>query len=90
MNKSALIEILQKDAKLETKAEATRQLDNVLAAIKKGLKKDKNVQLVGFGTFSVRHRKARTGRNPHTGEQIKIKASKTVGFKPGKAFKESI
>ncbi|MBW2020973.1 MAG: HU family DNA-binding protein [Deltaproteobacteria bacterium] len=61
--------------------------DNVTKALKK---KDGKVTLVGFGTFSKAHRKARKGRNPQTGEPIKIKASNTVKFKPGKALKDSI
>jgi DNA-binding protein HU-beta len=88
MNKSELVEAVGKH--FESKAAAERAVGSVLEAIKKGLKKDGKVQLVGFGTFEVRKRKARMGRNPQTGESIKIKASKTVGFKPGKALKSSI
>ena len=75
----------------ESKAEAERALNAVLGAVKKGLKgKSHKVQLIGFGTFEVKTRKARTGVNPQTGKKIKIKASKTVRFKPGKALKESL
>ncbi len=89
MNKQSLIEIVAKELD-ESKAGSEKAINAVLGAIKKGVKKDKSVQLVGFGTFSIRSRKARTGRNPQTGESIKIKASKTVAFKPGKAFKDSV
>ena len=92
MNKTELVETLvkDKDAGLESKAAAERALNAMIDCIKKGLKKDKSVQLVGFGTFSVKKRKARTGVNPQTGQKIKIKASKTVGFKPGKALKGAV
>ena len=91
MNKAQLIEWIQKDGTVgETKASAERALNAVLNGIQYGLKKDKNVALVGFGSFTVRKRKARMGRNPQTGEAIKIKASKTVGFKAGKALKDTI
>jgi DNA-binding protein HU-beta len=92
MNKAAIIDMLMKDkeVRFESKAQAERALNAVLGGIKKGLKKDKTVQLIGFGTFSVKHRKARKGRNPQTGAEIKIKASKTVGFKPGKDFKKYV
>ena len=90
MNKAQLIETVQKDAKFESKAQAERAVLAVLDAIKKGLKKDKEVQLIGFGTFKVKKREARNGRNPQTGEPMKIKATKTVGFKVGKALKDAI
>jgi DNA-binding protein HU-beta len=89
MNKAQLIEQVKSTLK-SSKADAERGVNAVLDGISKGLKKDKAVQLVGFGSFSVKKRKARTGRNPQTGEKIKIKASKTVGFKPGKALKDSL
>jgi len=89
MNKGQLVEGVAKDLKT-SKAAAERAVNSVLDNVKKGLKKDKKVQLVGFGTFDVRKRKARKGRNPRTGEAIKIKASKSVGFKAGQAFKDSI
>ena len=89
MNKQDLIEAIlaNKDAGLESKAAAGRAVDAVLDGIAAGIKKDGNVQLIGFGTFAVKSRAARTGRNPQTGATIKIKASKTVGFKAGAALK---
>jgi DNA-binding protein HU-beta len=89
MNKAELIDAVAGSADL-SKAAATRAVDSVLDAIEKALKKGSNVTLVGFGTFSVRKRKARMGRNPRTGEVINIKASKVPGFKPGKALKDAI
>lgn len=89
MNKAELLAEVQKALGADTsKAAAERALDAVLEGIKKGIKKDKAVQLIGFGTFSVAKRAARTGINPQTKEKIKIKASKTVKFKPGAALKE--
>jgi nucleoid DNA-binding protein len=89
MNKVQLVEAVQKSLGKDTsKAEAERALNAVIEAIKLGVKKTKSVQLVGFGTFKVAARKARTGINPKTGEKIKIKASKTAKFSAGKAFKE--
>jgi DNA-binding protein HU-beta len=92
MNKKELIEMIMtsKDCPFESKASAERAVAAVLNGIKKGLKKDQSVQLIGFGSFIVKKRKAREGRNPQTGEKIKIKASRTIGFRPGKALKESI
>jgi DNA-binding protein HU-beta len=92
MNKSELVEAIVKDKNsgIESKAAAERALESVLDAIRSGLKKDKTVQVVGFGNFVVKNRKARTGINPKTGEQIQIKASRSVGFRPGKALKASI
>ena len=89
MNKGELIQAVAKSQKM-SKAAAERVTNAVLDNIKKGLKKDKNVTLIGFGTFNVKSRKARMGRNPQTGEKIRIKASKTVGFKPGEAFKKMV
>lgn len=91
MNKQDLIEAIlaNKEAGFESKAAAGRALDAVLDAITAGIKKDGNVQLIGFGTFAVKARAARTGRNPQTGATIKIKASRTVGFKAGAALKET-
>ncbi len=89
MNKQELIQAVANEIET-TKAGSEKAVNAVLNAIKKGLQKDKSVQLVGFGTFGVRTRKARQGRNPRTGETIKIKASKTVGFKAGKDLKESL
>ncbi|HCW44490.1 MAG: HU family DNA-binding protein [Planctomycetia bacterium] len=89
MNKGELIAFVQKELD-ETKAGAERCVNAVIDGIKKGVKKDKTVQMVGFGTFSIRKRAARTGRNPQTGESIKIKASKSVAFKPSKTFKDMV
>lgn len=91
MNKAELITTVQTELGTDcSKAHAERTVNAVLDGIKRGLNKDKVVQLVGFGTFSVKTRKARTGRNPQTGEQIQIKASRTVGFKAGANLKEEI
>ena len=89
MNKAELIESIAESADL-SKASAGRALDAAIEAVTKALKKGDTVTLVGFGTFSVRKRAARMGRNPRTGEEIKIKASKVPGFKPGKALKDAI
>ena len=89
MNKTELTEAVAGQAGL-TKADAGRALDAMIGAISKTLKKGDTVSLIGFGTFSVKKRAARTGRNPATGESIKIKASKTPSFKAGKAFKDAI
>ncbi len=74
----------------ESKAGAERCVNAVLESIRKGTKKDKGCTIIGFGTFTVKKRKARVGRNPQTGEAIKIKASTTVGFKPSKKFKDFV
>ncbi len=89
MNKSELIDAIAKDADL-TKVEAGRALDAMTAAITKALKNGDTVALVGFGTFSVKKRAARTGRNPRTGETIQIKASSVPSFKAGKTLKDSV
>lgn len=91
MNKQELVEVMlkDKDAGFTSKAQAERALKSVLGAIETGIKKEGVVQLIGFGTFSVKTRAARKGRNPLTGEEIKIKASKSVGFKPGAGLKET-
>ena len=89
MNKAELIDAVAVKADL-SKAAAGRALDAALEAITKALKKKDTVTLVGFGTFSVRKRSARMGRNPKTGEEIKIRASKVPGFKAGKALKDAI
>ncbi len=89
MNKAELIDAVAESADL-SKASAGRSVDAAIAAITNSLKQGDNVTLVGFGTFSVRHRAARIGRNPRTGEEIQIKASKVPGFKAGKALKDAI
>ena len=86
-NKGDMIEFVAAKTELP-KTKAKDAVEAVLEAIKKNVKND--VRLVGFGTFSVQKRKQRKGYNPRTGEQIKIKASKTVKFRPGQAFKESL
>ena len=89
MNKQDLVAAVQgnKEAGIESKAAAERAVAAVLAGIEEGIKKDGLVQLIGFGTFQVKERSARKGRNPKTGEEIKIKASKTVSFKVGAGLK---
>lgn len=88
MSKAELVATIQKTLGRDVSAaQAERTLAAVLDGIKTGVKKTKSVQLVGFGTFKVVSRKARIGVNPKTGEKIKIKASKTVKFVSGKAFK---
>jgi DNA-binding protein HU-beta len=89
MNKADLIDLVADAADL-SKASATRALDAVLDSVARALKKDDDVTLVGFGTFTVRKRAARTGRNPQTGEPLKIKAAKVPAFKPGKALKDAV
>lgn len=89
MNKADLIEQLCKDANL-SKAEANSAIESITGTIVSALKKGDKVTLVGFGTFSVTQRKARNGRNPQTGETIKIKATKSPKFKAGKEFAEAI
>lgn len=89
MNKGDLIELVSGDAGL-SKADASRAVDSVIAAITSALKSGKQVSLVGFGTFAVKKRAARTGRNPRTGEAIEIRASKVPGFRAGKALKDAV
>jgi len=91
MNKAQLVDIVQRElGKDISKAAAERALNAVLSSIEKGLKTGNPVQLVGFGTFRVSKRAARLGRNPKTGEQIQIKASKTVRFAAGTGLKGSL
>ena len=89
MNKSDLIDAIADSAGL-SKADAGRALDGFVDAITGALKAGQSVSLVGFGTFSVRDRAARTGRNPRTGETIEIAASKNPAFKAGKALKDAV
>ena len=89
MNKSELVEQIAKHADL-SKADAGRALDAFIKSVTRSLKRGDSVSLVGFGTFSVKNRAARMGRNPATGETIRIKASKTPSFKAGKGFKDAI
>ncbi len=89
MNKTELIEHIAKDADL-SKAAAARALESTIRAIKTTLKKGNSVSLVGFGTFAVSKRAARTGRNPQTGATIKIKAAKVPKFRPGKGLRDHL
>ena len=89
MNKTELIEHIATKADI-SKAAAGRSLDAMIAAVKTTLKKGGTVTLVGFGTFAVTARAARTGRNPQTGEALEIAAAKKPGFKAGKALKEAV
>ncbi len=89
VNKQELIDAVAKSADI-SKAAAGRALDGAVAAIKGSLKKGQLVTLVGFGTFYVGKRAARSGRNPRTGAAIKIKAAKVPKFRAGKALKDSV
>lgn len=89
MNKTELIEHIASTADI-SKAAAGRALDAFVGAVKTTLKADGSVTLVGFGTFTANQRAARSGRNPRSGEAIKIKAAKVPKFKPGKALKDGI
>ncbi len=89
MNKTELISVVAEKAQM-TKKDAEKAVNAVLAAVEGALAKGDKVQLVGFGTFEVRQRAARTGRNPQTGKEIKIAATKVPAFKPGKALKEAV
>ncbi|WP_110969791.1 HU family DNA-binding protein [Pseudomonas huaxiensis] len=89
MRKPELAAAIAEKADL-TKEQANRVLNAVLEQITVALHKGDGVTLVGFGTFEKRHRGARTGKNPQTGEPVKIKASNTVAFKPGKFLKDSV
>ena len=89
MTKGELISKVAKEAKI-TKVAAAQAIDSVTATITRELKKGGRITLTGLGTFSVANRKARTGRNPRTGEKIKIRAAKTAKFKPGTTLKEAV
>ncbi|NOX20350.1 MAG: HU family DNA-binding protein [Nitrospirae bacterium] len=89
MNKAELIEKVA-EATGSSKAEAAKAVNAVFETITKALKKGDSVTLIGFGTFAVSKQKARKGRNPQTGETIKIKARKVPKFRPGKALKEAV
>ncbi len=90
MNKSELIEAVSANLEGGTKKEAEAAVTAVLKSIADGIKKDGKVQVIGFGTFEVRERPARDGRNPKTGEPLKIKASKNVGFKASSNLKAAL
>ncbi len=89
MNKAELIHKIAKDSKI-TKAQANRAIDSFIDGISKSLKRGEKTSLVGFGTWYTARRKARTGRNPQTGEPIKIPAKKVVKWSPGKWLKDYI
>jgi DNA-binding protein HU-beta len=89
MNKTELIDSVASEAGI-TKASATKAIEALVGGIERSLKKGNKVTMVGFGTFGISKRKARTGRNPQTGEPIKINAKKVVRFKAGKALEITI
>jgi DNA-binding protein HU-beta len=89
MTKAELVERISKDAKI-TKRAAETALDSFMAGVRESLKRGKRVSLVGFGTFTIGRRAARIGRNPQTGETIKIKAAKVPKFKAGKVLKDAV
>ena len=88
-NKQELVDSVAKATGL-TKKDATAAVDAVFTSIEEALKNGEKVQLIGFGNFEVRERAARKGRNPQTGAEIEIPASKVPAFKPGKALKEAV
>ncbi|KMY44164.1 DNA-binding protein [Bacillus sp. FJAT-27916] len=89
MNKTELINAVAEASEL-SKKDATKAVDAVFESILEALKNGDKVQLIGFGNFEVRERAARKGRNPQTGEEIEISASKVPAFKPGKALKDAV
>lgn len=89
MNKAQLIANVARDVTI-SKASAERTINAFLAEIKRGVKKEKAVQIVGFGTFRIKDRKARMVRNPRTGARMRIRATRTVGFKAGRPFKAAL
>ncbi len=89
MTKSELIDAIADSAKLK-KIDSAKALESIIGAVQSALKKGEEVRLTGFGTFSVRKRNARTGRNPMTGKSLKIAAKKVPAFKAGKTFKDAV
>jgi DNA-binding protein HU-beta len=89
MNRAELVDLISENAEL-TKAAASRALNALIDAVKGSLKKGDPVVLIDFGTFTIKRRAARKGRNPSTGEEINISAANVVGFKAGKALKEAV
>ena len=89
MNKSELIDTIAENSGL-SKADSGRALDAVISSVSGALKDNDQVTIVGFGTFLVRQRAARVGRNPQTGAEIQIKAANVPAFKPGKALKDAV
>ena len=89
MNKGELIDVVAKNTNL-TKTDVENAINTIIDSVKKTVKKGEDVTLIGFGTFTKAKRKARTGRNPQTGEEIKIPAMNVPKFRPGKEFKEMV
>ncbi|KMY54371.1 DNA-binding protein [Bacillus sp. FJAT-27231] len=89
MNKTELVNVVAEKTEL-SKQDATKAVNALFETISNTLAKEEKIQLIGFGTFEVRERAARTGRNPQTGEEIQIAASKIPAFKPGKELKEAV
>ena len=89
MNKSQLVAQVAMELRT-SRLGAARLVDAVLSGVLKGLREDQSVTIAGFGTFEVKDRKARLGRNPHTGEPIQIEAGRRVGFRMGKTLRESV
>ncbi|GHN16002.1 HU family DNA-binding protein [Lactobacillus delbrueckii] len=89
MNKTELVSVVSEKTEF-SKKESARIVDALFASIEEALAKGEKVQLIGFGTFEVRERAARKGRNPQTGAEIEIPASKVPAFKPGKALKDAV
>lgn len=89
MNKTELVKAVSTEAEL-TQKDAAKAVDALLDTITKALAEGEKLQLIGFGTFEVRDRAARKGRNPQTGEEIEIAASKVPAFKPGKELREAV
>jgi DNA-binding protein HU-beta len=89
MNKTELVKAVAEQAEL-TQKDAAKAVDALIETISETLAKEEKIQLIGFGTFEVRERSARKGRNPQTGEEIEIAASKVPAFKPGKELKEAV
>jgi len=89
MNKSELVSSVAEGAEI-SKAAAARAVDSMVSAVSDALGKGEQVTIIGFGTFSIRERAARQGRNPQTGKPMKIAASKSVGFKAGKQLKDAV
>ena len=89
MNKTELVKVVAEQAEL-TQKDAAKAVDALIETISETLAQGEKIQLIGFGTFEVRDRSARKGRNPQTGEEIEIAASKVPAFKPGKELKEAV
>jgi len=89
VNKSQLVSHVATELRT-SRLGAARLVDAVLGGIERGLREDRGVTIAGFGTFEVKDRKARAGRNPHTGEPIQIQAGRRVGFRMGKSLRESV